>query len=526
MPDNQYIFKGLRRAVHEAEPLRTTLARELGLPDIAEVTVERESIDARKKPEVVYVYNLRFTVSQPSARLKHLLARQVIAPYEPERVPEPEPRFALPDQPVIIGCGPAGMFAGVWLARMGYRPIIFERGRAVAERARDVARLWNEGALDPESNMQFGEGGAGTFSDGKLSTGKASPLDRLILETFVTAGAPETILYHHKPHIGTDNLRRVVVNLRREIEALGGEVHFERKMTRLHLRDGAVEAVTVAGERMATQCVVLAMGHSARDTLAMLHEMGVAMEVKPFAIGARIEHPADFIDEMQYGIKGAQSNSALPAADYKLTYQHGEVGVYSFCMCPGGQVVCASSEPEGLVTNGMSRYARDEAWSNSAIVAGVDPAARGCRSPLEAIAYQRDLERRAFALGGGGYVAPAQRAVDFCAGRISPDLPEVTYQPGVISAPLHELLPDYLVEPMRAGLKRFDRIMPGFLAKGVLIAPETRTSSPVRLLRDANYRSVSTEGLYLLGEGAGYAGGIMTCARDAVKFARLVQPLR
>lgn len=518
----EYIFTGLRRSVHDVEPLRTALARELDLPEIDKIIVERESIDARKKPDVAYVYNLRFTVSKPDVRLKHLLARKIIAPYEQERLPEPEPRITLPDRPVIIGFGPAGMFAGLWLARMGYRPIIFERGRAVGERVRDVARLWSEGVLDPESNMQFGEGGAGTFSDGKLSTGKSSPLDRLILETFVEAGAPETVLYHHKPHIGTDNLRRVVANLRKQIASLGGEVHFGHRLTDLHLKGGAVEAATIAGERVATKCVILAVGHSARDTVQMLYELGVAMEVKPFAIGARIEHPADFIDEMQYGEKAAK---ALPAADYKLTYQHGEVGVYSFCMCPGGQVVCASSEPEALVTNGMSRYARDEGWSNSAIVVGVDPAALGYRSPLDAVEYLRDLERRAFELGGGGYVAPAQRATDFCDGKSSRDLPEVTYRPAVIAASLHELLPAYIAEPMRAGLRRFDRLMPGFLAQGVLIAPETRTSSPVRLPRDDNYRSVSTEGLYLLGEGAGYAGGIMTCARDAVKFARLVKPI-
>jgi len=516
----EYIYTGLRRSVHEAEPLRTTLVRELGLADIDRVMVERESIDARQKPDVVYVYSLRFTVAKPSPRLQQLLARKIIAPYQPERPPEPTPRIELPPRPVIVGFGPAGMFAGLWLARLGYRPIIFERGRTVEERMCDVARLWDQGILDAESNMQFGEGGAGTFSDGKLSTGKSSPLDRLVLETFAAAGAPESILCQHKPHIGTDNLRNVVVNLRKQIESLGGEVCFQRKLTHLHLRDGAVEAITVSGERVATSCVILAMGHSARDTVKMLYHLGVAMEVKPFAVGVRIEHPAEFINEVQYGAEAAK---VLPAADYKLTYQYGGVGVYSFCVCPGGQVVCASSEAEELVTNGMSRYARDTAWSNGAIVVGVNPATLGCRSPLDAIAYQRALERRAFDWGGGGYIAPAQRAADFCAERDSRSLPAVTYRPGVVASRLHELLPAEIVTPLQAALQRFDRLMPGFLAQGVLIAPETRTSSPVRILRDENYRSVSTEGLYLLGEGAGYAGGIMTCARDAVKFARLVR---
>jgi uncharacterized FAD-dependent dehydrogenase len=517
----EYVFKGLRKSIYDSEPLRLTLAHRLDLPDVDRVTVERESIDARRKPDIYYIYNLRFTVPRTGARLQQLLSEGVISPYAPKLLPDPEPRLVLPDRPIIVGFGPAGIFAGLHLARLGYRPIIFERGEPVRDRVQAVNRLWTEGVLDPESNMQFGEGGAGTFSDGKLTTGKASALDRLILETFVEAGALEVVLFQHRPHIGTDRLRQVVVNLRKQIVARGGEVHFGHKLTAVHLKDGAVEAITVSGQRIPSHCVILAIGHSARDTVSMLHAQGVALEPKSFAVGARIEHPAEFINETQYGKKGA---TVLPAADYKLTHRQRGAGVYSFCVCPGGQVVCAASELNGLVTNGMSRYARDDAWSNSAIVVSVDPAKLDIHSPLEAIEYQRCLERRAFEMGGGGYVAPAQRAADFLSDETSHNIGETTYRPGVVAVPLGEILPNSIVEPMKAGLRRFDRTMPGFVEKGVLIAPETRTSSPVRILRDGDCRSISTEGLYLLGEGAGYAGGIMTCARDALRFARLVRP--
>ena len=521
MDSTEYIFKGLRRSVFDSELLRQTLARQLDLPEIDQVTVEREALDARRKPDLDYIYNLRFTVSRTSERLQTLLDTGEIALFAPQPLPRLEPRLALPDRPVIVGFGPAGMFAGLFLAQLGYRPIIFERGQEVAKRTRAVHTLWEEGVLNPDSNLQFGEGGAGTFSDGKLATGKAAPLDRLILETFVEAGAPETILFNHKPHIGTDHLRQVVSNLRERIVGLGGEVHFEQKLTGLQLRDGAVEAITVSGQRVPTRCVVLAIGHSARDTVAMLAAAGIALRPKPFAIGVRIEHPAAFINETQYGRKGAQ---VMPAADYKLTHHYQGSGVYSFCMCPGGQVVCAASEPESLVTNGMSRYARDAVWSNSAIVVAVDPARFGFESPAAGGAFQQEIEQRAYRMGGGGFIAPAQRAADFLTGTVSAVLPETSYRPGVRPADLADMLPAFVTAGIRSGLVRFDRIIPGFVKRGVLIGPETRTSSPVCIVRDENCRSVSAAGLYLLGEGAGYAGGIMTCARDAVQWARLVMP--
>jgi uncharacterized FAD-dependent dehydrogenase len=384
-----------------------------------------------------------------------------------------------------------------------------------------VRTLWRDGVLDPDSNLQFGEGGAGTFSDGKLTTGKRRPFNELVLQTFVEAGAPERILYQSRPHIGTDYLRTVVGTLRRQIEELGGEVHFRHTLTDIELESGAVTALRVNGRRIPVTVVILAIGHSARDTLETLYRRGVAMETKPFAMGLRIEHPAAFINEAQYGFKAAP---VLPAADYKLTHRHAGLGIFSFCMCPGGQVVCASSEPQHLVTNGMSAYARREKYSNSAIVVSVDPAAHGIRSPLEAIAFQRRFEALAYAAGGGGQVAPAQRARDFLGDTTSTTLPPVTYRPGVRSADLGEILPPQIVPALKVGLERFDRRIRHFVDKGVLIGMESRTSSPVRTPRDENCQSVSAAGLYLLGEGAGYAGGIMTCALDALRFARRVLP--
>jgi uncharacterized FAD-dependent dehydrogenase len=312
-----------------------------------------------------------------------------------------------------------------------------------------------------------------------------------------------------------------VSKIRCRIADQGGEVPFGHRVTDLLVDETGVTAITVPGGRVPTRCVILAIGHSARDTVQMLLSRGVRTEPKPFAVGTRIEHRATLIDEAQFGKEGAR---ILPAADYRLSHRHRGVGVYSFCMCPGGQVVCASSEPGGLVSNGMSRYARDSGFSNSALVVGVDPSQVGICSPLDAIAYQRDLERRAYEAGGGRFLAPAQQARDFGSGSRSRSIPETTYRPGVTSARLDQLLPGQIAAALRAGLSRFDRVIPGFVDEGVLIGTETRTSSAIRMLRDENFQSVSMPGLYVLGEGAGYAGGIMTCARDALRFARLVVP--
>ncbi len=516
----EYIYRGLSKSISDQEPLRATLARVLDLDTIDRVIVEREAIDARHKPAVSYVYNVRFTVTTETRCLRRLLAKGTIQPYQKRPLPAVTPTVELPDEPVIVGCGPAGLFAALSLAQKGYRPIVLEQGEPVADRMRTIATLWRDGELNPTSNMQFGEGGAGTFSDGKLTTGKVSPLDRHILETLVAHGAPDTILFRHRPHVGSDRLCATIVSLRNEIASLGGRVRFGQRVTDLHLdASGRVEAVTVNGERLPTRALILAIGHSSRETVTMLHERGVAMEPKPFAIGTRIEHPASFINEAQYGKEAA---ALLPAADYRLTHKYEGQGVYTFCMCPGGQVVCASSEADGQVTNGMSDYARDGAYSNAALVVSVDPARLGLDTALAMMAYQRQLEQRAFVAGGGGFIAPAQRASDFVQGRASASLPDTTYRPGVVSADLATVLPRFATGALRHALQRFDRTIRGFAEKGVLIGLESRTSSPVRMPRDEHWESVSTPGLYFLGEGAGYAGGIMTCARDAVRFARHV----
>lgn len=520
--EQEYLYQGLRQSVTDQQSLRAALGQALDLP-IERVSVEREALDARRKPEVVRVYNLRFAVRRDSPQLQALLKQGVVERYAPAVLPEPERHLQLPERPVIVGFGPAGMFLGLELARLGYRPVIYERGEAVPQRVRSVQALWQDGVLNPESNLQFGAGGAGTFSDGKLTTGKRRPLNDLVLQIFVAAGAPEQILYQSKPHIGTDHLRRVVQSMQAQIEALGGEVHYQHALTDIAIEQGAVTGITVNGRREAANCLVLAIGHSARDTLAMLHRRQVAMELKPFAVGVRIEHPAGFINEAQYGARAA---AVLPAADYKLTFRHGSRAVYSFCMCPGGEVVCAASEPGGLVVNGMSYSARQDMYSNSAIVVSVDPADYGWRSPLEAIDMQRRYEQQAFDAGGAGFNAPAQRARDLLQGFASRTLPPTSYRPGVTPADLSQVLPPDILPALRAGLSHFDRQMRGFCDKGVLIGFESRTSSPVRLPRDETCRSVSTEGLYLLGEGAGYAGGIMTCALDALRFARQVLPWR
>jgi hypothetical protein len=488
MPEvgTEFIYRGLRRSVLAREPLRLALAQQLDLPEIEGVSVERESIDARRKPDVAYVYNLRFRVSRVTPRLRDLLERGAIAHHAPPSLPEPERHLRLPAHPVIVGFGPAGMFLALELARLGYRPVVYERGEPVDERVKTVRRLWRHGTLNPDSNLQFGEGGAGTFSDGKLTTGKRRGLNENVLQQLVQAGAPERILYQSRPHIGTDYLRRVVRNVRRQIVDLGGEVLFRHVLTDLHLSRGKVAKITVNGQTVATSCVVLAIGHSARDTVEMLYRRGVAMEPKGFAMGVRIEHPAEFVNEAQYG---AKASAVLPAADYALRHRHGDRGVYSFCMCPGGRVVCASSEQGRLVTNGMSLSARSEEYSNSAIVVGIDARAHRFVSPLEGVAFQRRYEGQAFAAGGGRYIAPAQRARDFLRGQKSRTLSPVSYRPGVAPADLNTVLPPSIVPALKAGLVQFDGRLPGFVDSGVLIGFESRTSSPVRILRDEHFES-------------------------------------
>ena len=504
---------------------RTLKARE---EDILGWEIVKKSIDARKKPEIFFVYTVWVRMKQEKAAVKRARNQNVsLVTPAAYRMPEPgtEP---LRHRPVIIGSGPAGLFCGLMLARQGYRPVILERGRAVDERVRDVEAFWQGGPLNPESNVQFGEGGAGTFSDGKLNTLVKDPdgRGRLVLKTFVEAGAAPDILYMQKPHIGTDVLRNVVVHIREEIRELGGEFHFQAKVTDILTEKGCLRGLTVNGEQeIEAQAVVLAVGHSARDTFEMLWRRQVPMEAKAFAMGLRIEHPQRMIQLARYG--EGPYEKCLPAADYKVTHRAGNGrGIYSFCMCPGGYVVNASSEPGRLAVNGMSYRARDGVNANSAMIVTVTPAdfAAYCpeRPQLSGMEFQRQLEGLAWKLCGGRI--PVQLLRDFEAGRDSVGLGDVEPQMkgGWDFGNLRSILPSWISEAMVEGVHAFDRQIPGFARPdAVFSGVESRTSSPVRILRNEQCES-PVAGLYPCGEGAGYAGGITSAAMDGCKVAEQI----
>jgi uncharacterized FAD-dependent dehydrogenase len=515
---------------HSPEALTAAILQRLEIPaaDLIEFTVFRRSYDARKKNAVVFTYTVDVNVSNEAALLVKFAGDTKILP-----TPDTRYRFVgqapneLATRPVIVGFGPAGIFAALILAQMGFRPLVLERGKAVRERTQDTWALWRKNILNPESNVQFGEGGAGTFSDGKLYSQIKDPQHhgRKVLEEFVKAGAPAEILYVAKPHIGTFRLVGMVENMRREIEALGGEIRFQQRVTGLQLEGGCVRGVTLAnGEEIRSDHVVLALGHSARDTFAALYQQGVYMEAKPFSIGFRIEHPQSLIDKARLGANAG--NPLLGAADYKLVH-HASNGrsVYSFCMCPGGTVVAATSEANCVVTNGMSQYSRNERNANAGIVVGITPAdfPGGVGDPpLAGMQLQHRLEAHAFELGGGTYEAPGQLVGDFLAGRASTRLGSVmpSYKPGVRLTDLSTALPSYAIEAIRQALPAFDRQIKGFaMPDAVLTGVETRTSSPLRMTRGEDCQSVNVKGLYPAGEGAGYAGGILSAGVDGIKVA-------
>jgi len=518
---------------HSEEALKTAIAKRLKVrPEaVKQFSIFRRGYDARRVPDITLAYTIDVDVENEDAVLQRLRQDRRVSPS-----PDTSYHFvarapaALHRRPVVIGMGPCGIFAGLILAQMGFRPIILDRGKIVRERTVDTFALWRKRILKPESNVQFGEGGAGTFSDGKLHSQIKDPhhYGRKVLTEFVKAGAPPEILYLSKPHIGTFRLVSMVENIRASIEELGGEIRFQSKVADLDLEESAdklrVRGVLLEnGERIDTDHVVLAIGHSARDTFQMLYDKGVSIVAKPFSIGFRIEHPQSLVDRARFGKHAG--NPLLGAADYKLVH-HASNGrsVYSFCMCPGGTVVAATSEAGHVVTNGMSQYSRAERNANSGIVVGITPADYPGH-PLAGIDFQRQWEKNAFVAGGGTYDAPGQRVGDFLAGRPSTSLGTVTpsYRPAVHPTDLSTCLPDYALEAIREAIPAFDRQVKGFaMADAVLTGVETRTSSPIRITRDSRFQSINTVGLFPAGEGAGYAGGILSAGVDGIKVAEAV----
>ena len=489
----------------------------------------KQAIDARRKSDVHYVYGFDIDVKDEEKFLTHYKNLQISKVDLSDVYALPKHNIAL--RPVIVGSGPAGMLAGIALAEAGLKPIILERGRKVPERQKDVQAFWQGGALNPESNVQFGEGGAGTFSDGKLMSGiKKDKYTAKVLQELVSAGAPEDILYLAKPHVGTDILARVVQNIRYKIEDLGGEYRFEHKLEDIISQNQKIVAIKVRNEQgqlyeLATNHLILAIGHSARDTFEMLYRIGLVIEPKPFAVGARIEHKQSLINASQYG----KFASSLGAADYKMAY-HAPNGrsAFTFCMCPGGEVIAAASEKNRVVTNGMSQHARNKENANAALLVGVTPQDFGGTHPLQGMYWQRELEEKAFVAGGRNYHAPAQLIGDFLKNKDSNHLGDVkpSYTPGVTLCNLASVLPPYILETMRMAILDMDNKLHGFATPdAVLTSVESRSSSPIRIFRDETLQS-SIKGLYPCGEGAGYAGGIMSAAVDGLKCAeKLVEML-
>ena len=512
--------------------LRQAILQRLSLAeaDLLDFTLFKRSYDARKKnSDIFFICIVDVAVRDEAAVLRRCAGdRQLSVAPDTSYHPVAKAPLTLKERPLVVGFGPGGLFAALLLAQMGFKPIVLERGREVRQRTRDTWALWRQHTLTPESNVQFGEGGAGLFSDGKLYSQIKDPkfYGRKVMQEFVRAGAPSEILYMSKPHIGTFRLTGVVAAMRKEIIALGGEVRFESRVADVLVEQGQIEGVVLAsGETLRARHVVLAPGHSSRDTLRMLEQRRVFLEPKPFAIGFRIEHPQSLVDAARFG--RFAGHPQLGAADSKLV-PHASTGrsVYSFCMCPGGTVVAATSEPQRVVTNGMSQYSRNERNANAGIVVAINPEPDFPGGPLAGVALQEALESQAYVLGGSDYSAPGQLVGDFLRGVVSTQLGAIvpSYTPGVRLGDLSQALPAYAIDAMREALPAFGRQLRGFdRPDAVLTAVETRTSSPVRITRDAgSFQSLNVRGLYPCGEGAGYAGGILSAGVDGIKVAEAV----
>lgn len=520
--------------IHQDDQIKAALLKRLEIPetDLISFSIFKRGVDARKSHAILYVYNLDVEVKNEAKILAKFKKDPHIksAPdtgYHFVATAEYAPKL----RPVVVGFGPAGIFAALILAQSGFKPIVLERGKEVRKRTKDTWGLWRKNTLNPESNVQFGEGGAGTFSDGKLYSQIKDPkhYGRKVIHEFVKAGAPPEIEYVSHPHIGTFRLVGMVEEMRNTIKSLGGEIRFESRVDDIHIENHQVQGVTLqTGEFIATNHLILAVGHSARDTFEMIHQKGIYVEAKPFSIGFRIEHPQGLIDRARYGKSYSEDIlNKLGAADYRLVH-HAQNGrsVYSFCMCPGGTVVAAASEPNRVVTNGMSQYSRNERNANAGIVVGITPEVDYPDHPLAGMEFQRKLESHAFVMGGSNYNAPGQLIGDFLANKPSKQFGEVmpSYTPGVTLTNLDTALPEFAITAMREAIPAFAKQVQGFgLADGVLTGVETRTSSPIRIKRDDDsLESINTKGLFPCGEGAGYAGGILSAGVDGIKVAEAV----